>query len=89
MSEQQTQAAPEEVSPEQALQFKRQQEALALLIGAVRLAQKRGAFTLEEAALVGPAVSVFAPPEKRPGSRPPEASGENSEAENTEAETEE
>ena len=66
---------------DQVQQLKRQQEALAMIIGAVRMAQKRGAFTLEEAAIIGPAVSVFAPPEKRPIPEP--------QAEKTEAETEE
>ena len=58
-------------TPEQLQQFKKQQESLAMLIGAVRMAQKRGAFTLEEAALIGPAVSVFAPPEQRAPATPP------------------
>ena len=41
-----------------------QAKALSIIIGAVRLAQKRGAFSLEEASQIAPAVNLFAPPQQ-------------------------
>ena len=48
--------------------MEQQNQALNVLVNAVRLAQKRGAFNLDEAAVIGTAVSVFAPaqPEATP-----------------------
>ena len=41
--------------------MEQQNQALNVLVNAVRLAQKRGAFNLDEATVIGSAVSVFAP----------------------------
>lgn len=41
-----------------------QQQALEVLINAVRIAQKRGAFELEEAPVLAEAVKVFMPQEE-------------------------
>ena len=43
-----------------------QKEALSLLINAVELGQKRGAWKLEEAAMLSKAVSAFTKPNQRP-----------------------
>jgi DUF1009 family protein len=43
--------------------MEQQNQALNVLVNAVRLAQKRGAFNLDEAAVIGAAVSVFAGPQ--------------------------
>jgi hypothetical protein len=43
--------------------MEQQNQALNVLVNAVRLAQKRGAFNLDEAAVIGSAVSVFAGPQ--------------------------
>ena len=48
---------------DQKKQYETQARALGTIIGAVRLAQKRGAFTLEEASQGGAAVALFAPAE--------------------------
>lgn len=40
-----------------------QQQALEILINGIKVAQKRGAFELEEATLLGEAVRVFIPKE--------------------------
>ena len=39
-----------------------QDQALSVLVQAVRVAQSKGAFTLEDAKVVAEAVAVFAPP---------------------------
>ena len=43
--------------------LEQQNQALNVLVNAVRLAQKRGAFNLDEAAVIGTAVGVFSPPQ--------------------------
>jgi len=42
----------------------RQNRALNVLVEAARLAQARGAYTLEQAALVADAIAVFQPPKQ-------------------------
>ncbi len=42
----------------------RQNRALNVLVEAARLAQSRGAFSLEQAALVADAIAVFQPPKQ-------------------------
>lgn len=42
----------------------RQNKALNVLVEAARLAQARGAFSLEQAALVAEAIAVFQPPKQ-------------------------
>jgi hypothetical protein len=42
----------------------KQNKALNVLVEAARLAQARGAFSLEQAALVAEAISVFQPPKQ-------------------------
>lgn len=44
----------------------KQNKALNILVDAARLAQARGVFTLEQAALVAEAISVFKPAEQSP-----------------------
>lgn len=44
--------------------IERQNRALNILVEAARLAQTRGAFTLEQAALVAEAIAVFKPAEQ-------------------------
>lgn len=41
-----------------------QQQALEVLVNAVKVAQKRGAFELEEAPVIAQAVAVFMPPQQ-------------------------
>jgi len=41
-----------------------QQQALEILVNAVKVAQKRGAFELEEAPIIAQAVGVFMPPQQ-------------------------
>jgi hypothetical protein len=43
----------------------RQNRALSVLVEAARLAQSRGAFSLEQASLVADAISVFQPPKQQ------------------------
>ena len=54
-----------------------QARALSIVIGAVRLAQKRGAFSLEEAAQIAPAVNLFAPPPQEENPETPQENPEN------------
>lgn len=53
----------------------KQNRALNVLVEAARLAQTRGAFTLEQAALIAEAIGVFRPaqPEAPPAEVPPPA----------------
>jgi hypothetical protein len=53
----------------------RQNKALNVLVEAARLAQARGVFTLEQAALVAESISVFQPP-RQEASAPPAPSSE-------------
>lgn len=55
--------------------IEKQNRALNVLVEAARLAQARGAFSLEQAALVAEAVSVFRPADQAP---PPAAPAEGS-----------
>lgn len=53
----------------------RQNKALNVLVEAARLAQARGVFTLEQAALVAESISVFQPPKQEvpaPSAQPAE-----------------
>jgi hypothetical protein len=52
--------------------IEKQNRALNILVEAARLAQSRGAFTLEQAALVAEAIAVFRPAEQAP---PPPVEG--------------
>lgn len=49
----------------------RQNKALNVLVEAARLAQARGAYTLEQAALVADAIAVFQPPKQEASPQPP------------------
>ena len=51
-----------------------QQEALQVLISSATVAQKRGAFSLEEASAIHSAVMVFAPPQTEVEEEPVEKS---------------
>jgi hypothetical protein len=46
----------------------KQNRALNVLVEAARLAQARGAFTLEQASLIAEAISVFRPAQEQPAS---------------------
>ena len=59
-----------------------QQQALEVLVNAVKVAQKRGAFELEEAPILAQAVGVFMPPQ------PQADSGTEVTSENTEQQKE-
>ena len=56
----------------------KQNRALNVLVEAARLAQARGAFTLEQAALVAEAIAVFRPADQgaAPAAPPPAPEGE-------------
>ena len=54
----------------------KQNKALNALVEAARLAQARGAFTLEQAALVADAIAVFRPAEQAPQAAPSAPSAE-------------
>lgn len=51
--------------------IEKQNRALNVLVEAARLAQARGAFSLEQAALVAEAVSVFRPADQAAAAPPP------------------
>jgi len=57
--EENTQGNPEEVNPTGELNG---QQALNVLIQAVRIAQGKGAYTIEDAELISRAIKVFVPP---------------------------
>tara|TARA_R100001460_G_scaffold88060_2_gene129553 strand:- start:2788 stop:3063 length:276 start_codon:yes stop_codon:yes gene_type:complete len=57
--EENTQENPEQVNPTGELNG---QQALNVLIQAVRIAQGKGAYTLEDAELIARAIKVFVPP---------------------------
>ena len=62
-----------------------QQQALEVLVNAVKVAQKRGAFELEEAPIIAQAVAVFIPPQQP---QPQADSGTEVTSENTEQQKE-
>jgi hypothetical protein len=55
-----------------------QDQALSVLIQAARVAQSKGAFTLEDAKVIAEAVAVFAPPVQPEGEATAEAAAEKS-----------
>jgi hypothetical protein len=55
----------------------KQNRALNVLVEAARLAQARGAFTLEQAALVAEAIAVFRPPTEQTTSATPPVPAES------------
>jgi len=57
--EENTQENPEQVNPTGELNG---QQALNVLIQAVRIAQSKGAYTIEDAELISRAIKVFVPP---------------------------
>ena len=54
----------------------KQNKALNVLVDAARLAQARGAFTLEQAALVAEAIAVFRPADAAASTSPTETAAE-------------
>ncbi len=79
--EENTQGNPEEVNPTGELNG---QQALNVLIQAVRIAQGKGAYTIEDAELISRAIKVFVPP-TAPGAEGTEADPiVNEEADKTE-----
>lgn len=53
-----------------------QQDALGILVQAVRYAQTKGVYSLEDAALIGKAIDAFKPKEEAPEEHPTVHSGE-------------
>ena len=53
---------PEDPSPPQKIKIENQNEALSILIKGIEVAQSKGAFTLDEAAILVEARSFFAKP---------------------------